>query len=74
MLVWGLSLQQAAQVQRQKSKALMDRSTIVCMLSANIDKLIFFVYLGDGDDLTLGADDRAAFELDSEDAISLLME
>ena len=48
--------------------------TIVCILSASVDKLTFFVHFGDGDGnvLTLGADDRTASELDSEDAVSLL--
>ena len=50
--------------------------TIVCILSASVDKLTFFVYFGDGDGdgnvLTLEPDDRTASELDSEDAVSLL--
>ena len=44
------------------------------MLSGSVDKLTFFVYFGDGDELTLGADGRTAFELDVEDAISLLVD
>ena len=60
------------------SKRSPNNLTIVCILSASVDKLTFFVYFGDGDGhgdgnvLTLGADDRTASELDSEDAVSLL--
>ena len=41
--------------------------TIVCVLSASVDKLTF-LYFGDGDGnvLTLRADDRTASELDSQ--------
>ena len=46
---------------------------IVCMLSASVDKLTFFVYFGDGDDLMFGADSRTAFKLDSEEAIMQLV-
>ena len=45
--------------------------TIVCILSASVDKLTFFGD-GDGNVLALGADDQTASELDSEDAVSLL--
>ena len=51
--------------------------TIVCILSARVDKLTFFVYFGDGNGngnvLTLGANDRTASELDNKDAVSLLI-
>ena len=44
--------------------------TIVC----SVGKLTFFVYFGDGDGnvLTLGADDPTASELDSKGAVSFL--
>ena len=68
----------AAQRQNLDGSRSLNYLTIVCILSASVDKLTFFVYFGDGDGdgdsnvLTLEPDDQTASELDSEDAVSLL--